>query len=418
MTLLKSWVASANSADTPFPLNNLPYGVFSVRDDDPRCGVAIGDMILDLAAAEGAGLLDLSEDMLFDVPFWNDVMEQGPDLWAALRARLTDLLAVGAAEEPLLTPHLVAQSDAVMHMPFLVAEYTDFYAGKHHAINVGTMFRGAENALPPNWLHIPIGYNGRASSVVVSGTDVVRPNGQTKAPDAEMPSFGPCKRLDIELEMGAIVGTSTPLGAPITVAQADAMIIGYVLLNDWSARDIQAWEYQPLGPFQAKAFATSISPWIVTTAALDPFRTSTPAREKDLLAYLQEPKPMLFDIDLSVTMAPAGKSATTIAETNYAMMYYSAAQQLTHHASSGCAMTAGDLLGSGTISGPEKSERGSLLELTWGGKDPMTLDTGETRTFIEDGDTLTLHGAAKGDGYQIGFGTCTGTILPAQKFPA
>jgi len=196
------------------------------------------------------------------------------------------------------------------------------------------------------------------------------------------------------------------------------MIFGYVLLNDWSARDIQAWEYQPLGPFQAKAFATSISPWIVTTAALDPFRTSTPAREKDLLAYLQEPKPMLFDIDLSVTMAPAGKSATTIAETNYAMMYYSAAQQLTHHASSGCAMTAGDLLGSGTISGPEKSERGSLLELTWGGKDPMTLDTGETRTFIEDGDTLTLHGAAKGDGYQIGFGTCTGTILPAQKFPA
>lgn len=417
MSLMQSWVASANSADTPFPLNNLPYGVFSVGDDDPRCGVAIGDMILDLAATEAAGLLELSEDLLFDVPFWNDVMEQGPDLWAALRARLTELLAEGASVEALLKPHLIAQADAQMHMPFLVAEYTDFYAGKHHAMNVGTMFRGPENALPPNWLHIPIGYNGRASSVVISGTDVIRPNGQTKAPDAEMPSFGPCKRLDIELEMGAVVGGSTKLGQPITIAEADAMIFGYVILNDWSARDIQAWEYQPLGPFQAKAFATSISPWIVTTAALEPFRTSTPAREKDLLPYLQEPSPMLFDIDLTVTMAPAGKAATTIAETNYNQMYYSAAQQLAHHASSGCAMTAGDLLGSGTISGPGKSERGSLLELTWGGKEPMTLDTGETRTFIEDGDTLTLQGAAKGDGYQIGFGTCTGTIKPARTFP-
>lgn len=417
MSLMTSWVASANSADTPFPLNNLPYGVFSVGDDDPRCGVAIGDMILDLAATEEAGHLDLSDDLLFDVPFWNDVMEQGQTLWAALRARLTALLAEGATAQSALTPLLVAQSDAQMHMPFLVAEYTDFYAGKHHAMNVGTMFRGPENALPPNWLHIPIGYNGRASSVVISGTDIVRPNGQTKAPDADMPGFGPCKRLDIELEMGAVIGGSTELGQPVTVAEADAMIFGYVLLNDWSARDIQAWEYQPLGPFQAKAFATSISPWIVTAAALAPFRTSTPEREKDLLPYLQEPAPMLFDIDLSVTMAPAGKPATTIARTNYNQMYYSAAQQLTHHASSGCAMTAGDLLGSGTISGPDRSERGSLLELTWGGKDPLTLDTGETRTFIEDGDTLTLHGAARGAGYQIGFGSCTGTIRPAVKFP-
>lgn len=299
----------------------------------------------------------------------------------------------------------------------MVSEYTDFYAGKHHAINVGTMFRGSENALPPNWLHIPIGYNGRASSVVVSGTDVIRPNGQTKAPDAEMSFFGPCKPLDIELEMGAIVGITTQMGQPITVAQADEMIFGYVLLNDWSARDIQAWEYQPLGPFQAKAFATSISPWIVTRAALEPFRTSMPEREKDPLPYLREPGPMLYNIDLEVTMAPEGKTATTIARTNYNRMYYSAAQQLTHHASSGCAMTAGDLLGSGTIFGPEKSERGSLLELTWGGKEPMTLETGDTRTFIEDGDTLILKGAAKDDGYQIGFGECSGTITPAPKLP-
>lgn len=417
MSLIQSWVAIANSADTLFPLNNLPYGVFSTADSDPRCGVAIGDMILDMASVEEAGLLAVGDEPLFDVPFWNEVMEQDASLWANLRARLTEMLSAGSAEQPLLEPHLVAQADVEMHMPFLVSEYTDFYAGKNHAINVGTMFRGAENALPPNWLHIPIGYNGRASSVVVSGTDIVRPNGQTKAPDAEMPGFGPCKRLDIELEMGAIVGKSNALGQPISVSEADAAIFGYVLLNDWSARDIQAWEYQPLGPFQAKAFATSISPWIVTQAALEPFRTTTPAREKDLLPYLTEPTPMLFNIDLAVTMAPAGKDATVIAQTNYDQMYYSAAQQLAHHASSGCAMNSGDLLGSGTISGVEKSERGSLLELTWGGKEPLTLNTGETRTFIEDGDTLTLTGAAKGDGYQIGFGVCTGTITPAVKFP-
>jgi fumarylacetoacetase len=417
MSLIQSWVANANSADTLFPLNNLPYGVFSTADSDPRCGVAIGDMILDMASVEEAGLLAVGDEPLFDVPFWNEVMEQEASIWASLRARLTEMLAAGSAEQPLLEPHLVAQADVEMHMPFLVSEYTDFYAGKNHAINVGTMFRGAENALPPNWLHIPIGYNGRASSVVVSGTDIVRPNGQTKAPDSEMPSFGPCKRLDIELEMGAIVGKSNALGQPISVSEADAAIFGYVLLNDWSARDIQAWEYQPLGPFQAKAFATSISPWIVTQAALEPFRTTTPAREKDLLPYLVEPTPMLFNIDLAVTMAPAGKDATVIAQTNYDQMYYSAAQQLAHHASSGCAMNSGDLLGSGTISGVEKSERGSLLELTWGGKEPLTLNTGETRTFIEDGDTLTLTGAAKGDGYKIGFGVCTGTITPAVKFP-
>jgi len=416
MTLMTSWVESANSADTPFPLNNLPYGVFSTNSLEARCGVAIGDMILDVASLEEAGILALAEDPLFDVPYWNDLMDMGSDAWTALRARLIELLKTDAPEQAAVAPHLVPMSDARMEMPIVVAEFTDFYAGKHHAMNVGTMFRGPENALPPNWLHIPIGYNGRASSVIVSGTDVTRPNGQTKAPDADMPSFGPCKRLDIELEMGAIVGTSSELGQPVTVAQADEMIFGYVLLNDWSARDIQAWEYQPLGPFQAKAFATSISPWIVTKAALEPFRTSTPEREKDLLPHLHEPSPMLYDIDLAVTMAPNGKEATTIAQTNYAMMYYSAAQQLAHHASSGCAMTCGDLLGSGTISGPEKSERGSLLELTWGGKEPMTLDTGETRTFIEDGDTLTLTGHAQGDGYRIGFGSCTGTIKPAVAF--
>ena len=417
MTLITSWVESANNAETPFPLNNLPYGVFSTAETDPRCGVAIGDMILDLSAAEQAGLFTISDEPLFDLPFWNDVMELGSEVWGALRGRLMELLKQDSSEKGRLESFLVPQSDAQMHMPFAVSEFTDFYAAKHHATNVGTMFRGAENALPPNWLHIPIGYNGRASSVVVSGTEITRPNGQTKAPGAELPSFGPCKRLDFELELGAVIGGSNPLGTPISVQESDDMIFGFVLLNDWSARDIQAWEYQPLGPFQAKAFATSISPWIVTKAALEPFRTSTPDREKDLLPYLTEPGPMLYDIDLSVTMAPDDKQASTIAKMNYSMMYYSAAQQLAHHASSGCAMNVGDLIGSGTISGPEKSERGSLLELTWGGKELLTLDTGDTRSFIEDGDTIGLHGAANGNGYRIGFGSCLGKIAPAVKFP-
>ncbi len=417
MPLLKSWVVSANSSETLFPLNNLPYGVFSIGDEDPRCGVAIGDMILDVAACEEAGLIALDDDGVFDLPFWNDVMELGPAVWDALRVRLIELLEEGSPHQSSVEAHLVSSKSARLHLPLLVSEFTDFYAGKNHATNVGTMFRGPENALPPNWLHIPIGYNGRASTVVVSGTDITRPNGQTKAPDAEIPSFGPSKRLDIELEMGAIVGGSSEMGQPITVQDADDLIFGYVLLNDWSARDIQAWEYQPLGPFQAKAFATSISPWIVTKPALEPFRTSTPEREVGLLPFLREPGPMLYDIELAITMAPAGKEATTIARTNYNQMYYSAAQQLTHHASSGCAMNAGDLLGSGTISGPTRSECGSLLELTWGGKEPITLDTGETRSFIEDGDTLTLSGVATGDGYQVGFGNCTGTIKPAVDFP-
>ena len=415
MPLKKSWVTSANSADHPFPLNNLPYGVFSTAGTDPRCGVAIGNMILDLQAAEAAGLVDLGDEPMFEMPFWNEIMEEGPALWTALRNRLIALLQDGAEEQKKVEPCLVPMADAELHMPVIVSEYTDFYAGRHHATNVGTMFRGAENALPPNWLHIPIGYNGRASSVVVSGTDVRRPWGQLKGPNDAVPRWAPCARFDIELEMGALVGT--PSEGPITVQEADDNIFGYVLLNDWSARDIQAWEYQPLGPFQAKATATSISPWIVTKAALEPFRCDTPAREVELLDHLKDCGPMLYDIDLEVTLRPEGGEDATIARTNYKEMYYSAAQQLAHHTTSGCPMTPGDLLGSGTISGPEKDQRGSLLELSWGGKEPLTLPTGESRSFIEDGDTLTLKGAAKGDGYTIGFGDCTGTVLPALSDP-
>ena len=321
-------------------------------------------------------------------------------------------------DQALKAQALVPMAKAQLHMPIVVSEYTDFYAGRHHATNVGTMFRGAENALPPNWLHIPIGYNGRASTVVVSGTDIHRPLGQLKPPTADKPTFGPCKRLDIELEMGAIVGSGNEMGQPITVRQADEMIFGYVILNDWSARDIQAWEYQPLGPFQAKVFATTISPWIVTRAALEPFRAPTPAREFDLLPYLRDPKPLLYDISLEFSLkTSAAKAPQVLSRTNYKEMYYSAAQQLCHHAVGGCEMNVGDLLGSGTISGATKAERGSLLELSWGGKEPITLDSGETRNFLEDGDTATLSGFAQGDGYRVGFGDCVGTILPAVKEP-
>lgn len=423
MSLMTSWVSGANTPETHFPLNNLPYGVFSIGEDAPRCCVAIGDQVLDLAVLEEVGLLETVPEGVFNQPGINAFMACGEIVWNAVRMRLTALLAEDGDpalknDADLRTKALHKRGAVTQHLPFEVSEYTDFYAGRSHATNVGTMFRGAENALPPNWLHIPIGYNGRASSVIVSGTPVRRPLGQTKAPDADAPNFGPCRRLDIELEMGAVVGTPSALGQPVSVDQADAMIFGYVLLNDWSARDIQAWEYQPLGPFQAKAFATSIGAWVVPRAALEDFRVAPPAREKPLLPYIADTKPMFYDVTLKVDMQPdAASEATTIARTNFRELYYSSAQQLAHHSSSGCAMNTGDLLGSGTISGPDKSGYGSLLELSWGGKEPLTLKTGETRTFIEDGDILTLTGYAEGNGFRIGFGTCEGKILPALKFP-
>ncbi|HBZ44164.1 MAG TPA: fumarylacetoacetase [Maritimibacter sp.] len=414
--LKRSWVDSANSAETDFPLNNLPYGVYDKGDEEVFCGVAIGDYILNLTKLEEDQVLDLGLGVsLFGWGTFDPLIDEGQQVWDQLRTWCETVLKEGSPVEKTIAPYLDAREGVRMHMPFEVVEYTDFYAGKNHAFNVGTMFRGPENALPPNWLSIPIGYNGRASSVVISGTDVTRPNGQLKGPDDELPHFGPCARWDFELEMGAIVGK--PSEGMVSVKEADDMIFGYVLLNDWSARDIQAWEYQPLGPFQAKATATTISPWIVTKAALEPFRTSTPEGERPLLPYLKEPGPMLYDIDLEVSVAPEGKPETVVTRTNYKEMYYSAAQQLAHHTTSGCPMRPGDLLGSGTISGETKESRGSMLELSWGGKEPLTLDSGETRTFLEDGDTVTFRGAAKGNDYKIGFGECVGKTLPAAEIP-
>lgn len=409
--LQRSWVVSANSARTDFPLNNLPHGVFSLPDGGPpRCGVAIGDRILDVAALEAVGLLAFGGTLGHHT--WNAFMELGPAEWSRFRTEISELLGDNSSRQDQIEPHLVPMGEAGLHLPFAVAEYTDFYASRHHAFNVGSMFRGPENALPPNWLHIPIGYNGRASSVVVSGTAVRRPWGQLKAQDETEPHFGPSKRFDIELEMGSVVGQ--PSHGPISVEQAMENLFGYVLLNDWSARDIQAWEYQPLGPFQSKATATSISPWIVSAAALEPFRAPTPRREKALLPYLEEPGPTLYDIELEIGLTPEGGRETVLARTNYREMYYSAAQQLAHHTTSGCPMRIGDLLGSGTISGPERENRGSLLELSWGGKEPIEIEGG-VRSFIEDGDTLVLRGHAQGNGYRVGFGECAGTLLPAAE---
>jgi fumarylacetoacetase len=411
MTLLTSWITSANTPDTDFPLNNLPCGVFSTAEDDPRCGVAIGDMVLDVATLEAEGLLNLGPENLLDVPFWNAVMEAGPGTWAALRTQLTALLREGASKRFLVEDHLIPQAKCTLHMPFLVSEYTDFFSGHHHAANVAAI---AGKDMPEAWPHMPQAYAGRASTVVVSGTPIRRPHGQLKSPKHQTPIMAPTRRFDFELELGAVIGT--PSDGPVTVDQADQMIFGYVLLNDWSARDVQAWESTPMGPFQSKSAATTISPWIVMAAALAPFRAATPPRKVPLLAYVADTTPMLYDIALTVGYATQGAPETEIARTSSTNLYYSAAQQLAHHTLSGCTMSSGDLLGSGTISGPTASERGSMLELSWAGRDPLTIGT-ETRSFLQDGDTVTFRGAAMGQGYRIGFGTCQGQILPALPNP-
>lgn len=398
---LRSWVAAANEAGCDFPIQNLPYGVFSVDGQVPRCGVAIGNMILDLAECEARGLFDTKG--AFGQPVLNGFIEQGRETWDKTRATLTALLA----EDGDRNLPLVPMKDAILHLPIRVTEFTDFYASQNHAFNVGVLFRGPENALPPQWTHMPIGYNGRASSVVVSGTAIHRPMGQVKGEDG--PIWTASRRLDLELELGAIVGVNSQMGQRISVEEAEDMIFGYVLLNDWSARDIQAWEYQPLGPFQAKALGTTISPWIVTQAALEPFRSAGAERLNQLLPYLQDERPGFYNLTLGWAM-----NGQTMAETNYNVMYWSSAQQLAHHAVSGCPMRVGDLLGTGTISGPSLDQTGALLEMTQGGKNPVQSNGG-ARTFIEDGDEIGLFGYAEGQGYRIGFGPCTGEILPAQE---
>jgi fumarylacetoacetase len=415
---LRSFIPVDKTSD--FPIQNLPYGVFSAKDGlAPRVGVAIGEYVLDLWQLAQDCRIDVVEPGVFAGSTLNPFMMLGPKVWSRTRARISELLRHDHPElrdNPELRERaLVPMADVKLQLPIAVSGYTDFYSSKEHATNVGTMFRGKDNALQPNWLHMPIGYNGRASTVVVSGTKVRRPRGQLKPPNAELPSFGPCKRLDFELEMGVVVGQSSPMGELLAESQAEDMIFGFVMLNDWSARDIQQWEYVPLGPFQAKAFATSISPWIVTREALEPFRLHGPEQDPVPLPYLRQAQPNNFDVTLDVALRAAPMNAAqSICRTNFKYMYWSSVQQLVHHASSGCAMNVGDLLGSGTISGPDKHQRGSLLEISWNGSEPIELAAGVKRTFLEDDDSLVMRGWCQGDGYRVGFGEVEGTILPAE----
>ncbi|PJG50425.1 fumarylacetoacetase [Bradyrhizobium forestalis] len=414
---LRSFIDVDPASD--FPIQNLPYGVFSTKDGRaPRSGVAIGNYVLDLWELEQDGMISAGDPGTFAVGL-NALMHLGPKVWSKTRTRISELLRHDNPElrdnAKLRSRAFVPMRDARLHMPFTVSGYTDFYSSREHATNVGVMFRGKDNALQPNWLHMPIAYNGRASTVVVSGTKVKRPRGQLKPPNVELPSFAPCKRLDFELEMGVVIGQPSPMGGMLSEQQAEEMIFGFVLLNDWSARDIQQWEYVPLGPFLAKAFATSISPWVVTREALEPFRLKGPEQEPVPLDYLKQTEPQNYDVELDVSLRAAGANApASISRTNFKYMYWSSVQQLMHHASSGCAMNVGDLLGSGTISGPEKNQRGSLLEISWNGTEPVELPGGAKRSFLEDGDSLVMRGWCQGNGYRVGFGEVEGTILAAE----
>ncbi|MFT4605899.1 MAG: fumarylacetoacetase [Rhodothermales bacterium] len=409
-------------ADHPFPLQNLPYGVFSPRGQTPRCGVAIGDFVVDLAMLVNAGLLTHREADLrsaFEAPSLNDFMAMGKPVWHDVRRRLQELLNEHTAvlrDDPSLRSRAFHRQDSVkMHLPAQIGDFTDFYSSRQHATNVGTMFRDPENALLPNWLHIPVGYHGRSSSVVVSGTPVRRPLGQTKPADGP-PMFGPCRLLDFELEVGFFTGPGNALGHPIGIEDARDHIFGLVLVNDWSARDIQKWEYVPLGPFLAKNFATTISPWVVPLEALEFCRVETGAQNPEPLPYLQGDDRGLYDIKLDVAIqAPNMKAPDVVGRSNMQNLYWTMAQQLAHHTVGGCNVRPGDLMASGTISGAEPESYGSMLELAWRGTKPVKLSDGSERKFIQDGDSVVMTGYAQGGGFRIGFGQAEGTVTPARE---
>ena len=418
-----SWVASANGHDD-FPIQNLPLGVFSESGGEPRIGVAIGDSIVDLRGLAEAGLVDDRWLAALMRPTLNDWFGHGPGEARALRRLLSDLLSA-EAQRKAVEPHLVRQSDAAMHLPCAIGDYTDFYVGIHHAMNVGRQFR-PDQPLLPNYKYIPIGYHGRASSVRVSGEPVVRPKGQRKPPEAEAPQYGPSRRLDYELELGLFVGRGNALGAPIAIGDAAQHIAGYCLLNDWSARDLQAWEYQPLGPFLAKNFLTTISPWVISPDALAPFRRAMPDRpvgDPAPLPYLSNDRDRASGaLGISLTaslltakMRAAGDAPFVLSHGDAAAaMYWSAAQIVTHHSSNGCNLMPGDLIGTGTLSVAGTDGLGSMMEISLSGKTPLALPNGEQRSFLDDGDELTLSARCAAPGaVPIGFGSCHGRVLPA-----
>jgi fumarylacetoacetase len=419
--------------DSDFPIHNIPFGVFKPRDGAARVGIAIGNLVLDLSVLEELGHLDVAaaggkRDLplgtaaattrIFAQGSLNAFMALGRPVWRETRAIIQNLLS---ADMPILRDDAELrarafhkQSDVTMQLPARIGDYTDFYSSFHHAHNVGTMLRGPENALMPNWKWLPVAYHGRASSIVLSGTAVKRPCGQTKPPDAAAAVYGPSRSLDFELETAFFIGPPNALGEPISIEQAEDHIFGLVLINDWSARDVQTWEYQPLGPFLAKNFCTSISPWVVTLEALDPFRKPLPEQDPEPLPYLKRRSDSTFNIQLEAHLQTATmREPHVITRTNFQNLYWSISQQVAHHTVGGCNLQTGDLLASGTISGANEASRGCMLELTWRGANPLRLPGGETRKWLEDGDSLTITGWAQGDGYRVGFGEVVGRIIPS-----
>jgi fumarylacetoacetase len=403
--MTSSWVDVPDGS--PFPVQHLPYGVFSTPSLDRRIGVAIGQYVVDLAALSSEEHLDVAP--IFLEPTLNTFMALGHRTWSSVREWLTALLTDDGARN-VVEPHLLPQRRVQLHLPFTVADYVDFYSSEHHATNVGRLFRAGQEPLTPNWKYLPIGYHGRSGTVVVSGTDIVRPCGQRKDPGATAPVFGPSTRLDIEAEVGFVVGVPSALGERVPVSRFAEHVFGVVLVNDWSARDIQAWEYVPLGPFLGKSFATSVSAWVTPLAALDAARVPPPVRDPIPLPYLRDADPWGLDLTLEVTW-----NDTVVSRPPFASMYWTSAQQLAHLTVNGASVRTGDLYASGTVSGPEPDQRGSFLELTWNGAEPIKLGDGQLRTFLEDGDTVTLRAWAPGaDGVRIGLGAVTGNIRPAR----
>ena len=402
-----------------FTIHNIPFGIFSIKSGQKRLATIIGDQVVDLYALAQLGYFDelKIKKSVFKNDYLNDFIALGKGKTNAVRKRLQEILAdVKNIQHSSFTIH---HSKVNLHLPIKIGDYTDFYSSEQHATNVGTMFRDPQNALLPNWKHMPVAYHGRASSIFVSGTDFHRPKGQVNSDDSQPPIFTATKRLDIELEMATIIGKSNPIGEAIDVDKAEEYVFGFLLFNDWSARDIQRWEYVPLGPFLAKNFFSSVSPWVVTLEALKPFRVPVAEQTPSVLPYLNEKKHQNFDIHLEVTLTPNDSQLSTlksqlISSTNFKNMYWTVAQQIAHHTVNGCNLNVGDLLASGTISGTEPSSYGSLLELTWGGKNPITLPDGSKRTFLEDGDTITINGFADRDGFRVGFGELLNTVLPAK----
>jgi len=404
--------------DSDFPIQNLPYGIFRPRHGVARAGVAIGDLILDLSILEELGhFAEVTEQRIFSSDSLNTFMALGRPAWRKTRAILQNLLSAdnGALRDntELRARIFHKQSEVTMQLPARIGDYTDFYSSYHHAHNVGTMLRGLENALMPNWKWLPVAYHGRASSIVVSGTEVRRPHGQTKPADASAPIFGPSESLDFELETAFFIGPGNLLGQPVSIDQAEDHIFGIVLMNDWSARDIQTWEYQPLGPFLAKNFCTSISPWVVTLEALNPFRKPLAAQNPAPMSYLKRANDFTFDIQLEARLQTKMGEPQTITRSNFQNLYWSIAQQLAHHTVNGCNLQPADLLASGTISGSTEESRGCMLELTWRGQNPLKLADSETRKWLENGDTLSITGWCQGDGYRVGFGEVSGRIIGA-----